>query len=66
MLSPEEIKRRLKDSNLSAVAKNADVKYTMLSNFMRGTDPKFYLVEKLSDYLTKKENGEVCSSERSK
>ena len=59
MLAPNEIRRKLKDSNFAAVAKNSGVNYHTLYKFMRGSDARISVVERLSVYLTKKESGEV-------
>jgi len=59
MHTPEEIRRKLKDSNFTAVAKNAGINYHTLYKFMKGSDARFSIVEKLSNYLIKKESGEV-------
>ena len=62
MLSVEEIRRRLKDSNLTAVAKSSGVNYHTLYKFMvKNIDPRHSTVTQLSAYLMSlegKENGE--------
>ena len=58
MFAPEEIRRRLKDSNYRAVSKNSGVSYHVICRFMRGSDERFSVIEKLSDYLTSKESQE--------
>ncbi len=57
MLKPAEIKKRLQDSNLRAVARNADVPYMALYLFVteQVEEPKYSLIKKLSDYLTEGE-----------
>lgn len=61
MLSIEEIRRRLKDSNLTAVAKSSGVNYHVLYKFMvKNIDPRHSTVTMLSAYLMSleaKENG---------
>lgn len=57
MFAPEEIRRRLKDSNYRAVSKNSGVGYHVICRFMHGADEKFSVIEKLSAYLENKENG---------
>ena len=52
MLSIEEIKRRLKDSNLTSVAKSSGVNYHTLYKFMvKNIDPRHSTVTLLSAYL---------------
>lgn len=53
MLKIEEIIKRLKDRNLSVVARHAGVSYTSLWQLANGLQkqPKYHVVEKLSDYL---------------
>jgi len=52
MLSIEEIKHRLKDSNLTAVAKSSGVNYHVLYKFMvKNIDPRYSTVTLLSAYL---------------
>ncbi len=59
MLSVEEIKRRLKDSNYTAVAKSSNVNYHTLYKFMKGEgDPKHSTVTLLSAYLMSLEGKE--------
>jgi hypothetical protein len=61
MLSIEEIKHRLKDSNLTSVAKSSGVNYHTLYKFMvKNIDPRHSTVTLLSAYLMSldgKENG---------
>lgn len=54
MLTPDEIRIKLKDMNLKAVARNANVKYTTLHGFWHGRDCQVSFVQKLSEYLEKK------------
>lgn len=52
MLSVEEIRKRLKDSNFTAVAKNSGVNYHVLYKFMKNDgDPRHSTVTLLSAYL---------------
>lgn len=53
MLKLEEIVKRLKDRKLSAVAEATGVGYTSLWQIANGIQkqPKYKIVEKLSDYL---------------
>lgn len=51
MLSIEEIRNKLKDSNFTAVAKSSGVNYHVLYKFMRGNDPRHSTVTMLSAYL---------------
>jgi DNA-binding phage protein len=52
MLRADEIRRRLRDRNLSAVAREAKVSRPVLYQIMReDTDPRYSTVERLSDYL---------------
>ena len=53
MLRIEEIVKRLKDRNLTTVAERAGVSYTSLWQIANGLQkqPKYKIVEKLSDYL---------------
>jgi len=55
MYSPDEIRKRLKDSNFKAVSTNSKVNYHTLYKFMRGSDTRISVVEKLSAYLENKE-----------
>lgn len=57
MLKIEEIIKRLKDRNLSVVARHAGVSYTSLWQLANGLQkqPKYHVVEKLSDYLEENE-----------
>lgn len=62
MFEIEEIRRRLKDSNLAAVAKSSGVSYRILYKFMNwpNNDPRHSTVMLLSAYLISlegKENG---------
>ena len=62
MFEIEEIRRRLKDSNLTAVAKSSRVSYRILYRFMNDQkdDPRYSTVTQLSAYLMSlegKENG---------
>jgi len=53
MLKLEEIVKRLQDRKLSAVAEATGVSYTSLWQIANGIQkqPKYKVVEKLSDYL---------------
>lgn len=52
ILSLDAIRYKLRDRNLTAVAKNANVSRPVLYQIINNeTDPKFSTVEKLSDYL---------------
>jgi len=52
MLTTEEIRHRLKDSNLTAVAKSSGVNYHVLYKFMvKKIDPRYSTVTLLSAYL---------------
>jgi len=55
-MTPQEIKNKLKDCNLTAVSKNSGVSYRVLYRFVNGSDAKYSTIEKLSTYLEKKEN----------
>jgi len=54
VLKPDEIRNKLRDSNLTAVSRNSGVSYKVLYKFMQGADPKFSTIEKLSHYLEAK------------
>lgn len=54
MITPEEIRRQLKDCNITAVSKSSGVSYKVLYNFINGADPKFSVMEKLAKYLESK------------
>lgn len=56
MLPPEEIKIRLKDMNLKAVARNSGLAYNTVYNFSRGKDCRGSVLEKLSNYFENKQN----------
>ena len=60
MFEIEEIRRRLKDSNLAAVAKSSGVSYRVLYKFMKWkyNDPKHSTVTLLSAYLMSLEGKE--------
>jgi len=58
MLTPEEVKARLKDMNLKAVSRNAGVGYMSIYNLIKGKDSRVSVVQRLSDYLEKRENGQ--------
>jgi len=59
MLTMEEIRKRLKDSNFTAVAKSSGVNYHVLYKFMRGEgDPRHSTVTLLSAYLMSLEGKE--------
>ena len=56
MLDIDEIKSRLKDRNLSEVARRTGVSYGTLYNFTRDVkSPLYSTVKALSDYLEKGE-----------
>lgn len=57
-LSAEEIRKRLKDSNFTAVAKNSGLNYHTLYKFMKGEDPRHSTVTLLSAYLNSLEGKE--------
>jgi len=60
MFEIEEIRRRLKDSNLAAVAKSSGVSYRILYKFMnwQNNDPRHSTVTQLSAYLMSLEGKE--------
>lgn len=60
MFEIEEIRRRLKDSKLTAVAKSSGVSYRILYKFMNwpNNDPKHSTVTLLSSYLMSLEGKE--------
>ena len=59
MLTPEQVRVKLKESNLTAVSKAAGVHSNSLYRFMScGTRPSYALIAKLSDYIEQKEKGE--------
>jgi predicted transcriptional regulator len=51
MLTLEQIKQKLEDANLKRVAEKAGVHYNSLYGLMRGRNPSYDTVKKLSDYL---------------
>jgi hypothetical protein len=54
MLHPEEIKKKLQDRNLSAVARKTNISYYRLYNWYNSedaTEGPYYLIEALSQYL---------------
>lgn len=52
ILSLDAIRYKLRDRNLTAVSKNANVSRPVLYQIINNeTDPKFSTVERLSDYL---------------
>jgi len=55
MLRLNEVRQRLKDRNLKEVARQIDVPYDTVRRIAIGkfTNPSYFAVEKLSDYLTK-------------
>ncbi len=57
MLRIEEIVKRLKDRNLTTVARHAGVSYQSLWQIANGLQkqPKYKVVEALSDYLENNE-----------
>lgn len=55
MLTLDEIKTKLTEANLQAVAKAADVHPNTLYKLMNGARPSYDTVKKLSDYLEGKE-----------
>ncbi len=64
MFEIEEIRRRLKDSNLAAVAKSSGVSYRILYKFMNDpkNDPRHSTVTLLSAYLMSLEGKENVKS----
>lgn len=58
MLTLEEVRRRLKDANIKKVCKNSGVSYGAIARLIRGADPQYSTVERLSDYLEDKNNNE--------
>lgn len=58
MFTAEEIRKRLKDSNFTAVAKNSGVNYHVLYKFMRCEDPRHSTITTLSAYLMNLETKE--------
>lgn len=55
MLSPEEIKIKLTDMNLKAVARSSGLAYNTVYNFSRGKDCRGSVIEKLSNYFESKQ-----------
>ena len=55
MFTPEEIREKLKDRNLTTVSRKAGVTYAEIHNLYTGrsTKPYYQVVKKLSDYLEK-------------
>ena len=53
MLTPEEIREKLKDRNLTKVAEGSFLSYGQVYGFASGTvlHPTYETVKKLSDYL---------------
>lgn len=51
MLTPDEIRIKLKDMNLKAVSRGCNVPYNTLYNFSNGKDSRVSVVQKISDYL---------------
>ena len=59
MLTPEQVREKLAESNLMAVSKAAGVHSNSLYRFMScGTRPSYELIVKLTDYIEQKEKGE--------
>lgn len=56
MLSPEEIKIKLTDMNLKAIARKTGLHYNTVYNFSRGKDCRGSVIEKLSNYFENKQN----------
>ena len=55
MLTPDEIRTRLSDRNIRAVAVGAGLHPNTVYAFVRGdTEPTYETVKRLSDYLTDK------------
>lgn len=55
MLTPEQIKQGLSESNLRAVSEAAGINYMTLYRFIKsGARPSYETVKKLSDYLESK------------
>lgn len=55
MLTPKQIKDRLKLMNLKAVSRNSGIDYRHIYTFLMSDDPKFSIVKKLSDYLERQQ-----------
>lgn len=55
MLTPRQIKDRLKLMNLKAVSRNSGIDYRHIYTFLMSDDPKFSIVKKLSDYLERQQ-----------
>ena len=54
MLTLDEVRERLKDRNLMAVANSAGVHYNALYRLMKGgSNPSYKTVQKLIEYLQK-------------
>jgi DNA-binding phage protein len=51
MMTPDDVRRALKDHNLSAVAKATGVSTDTLYRFMAGGTPSVRTLEKLTAYL---------------
>jgi DNA-binding phage protein len=59
MLTLEQVRQKLAESNLMAVSKAAGVHSNSVYRFMScGTRPSYELIVKLSDYIEQKEKGE--------
>lgn len=58
MLTLDQIRERLEDSNLKAVSEKAGVHYNAVYRFMNGqSNPSYETVRKICDYL----EGKSCS-----
>lgn len=55
MLSREELKAKLEDMNLKAVARSSGLSYNTVYNFSRGKDCRVSVIEKLSNYFEAKQ-----------
>jgi len=51
MLKLKEIKERLSDMNIRAISKKSNIPHWKIYQALKSTDPKYSIVEKLSDYL---------------
>lgn len=54
MLTIEEIRVALRDSNLMKVSHSSGVSYGALNRLMKGADPMYSTYKKLNDYLESK------------
>ena len=58
MLKLNEIKERMKIVNVSQLARELGVKRDAVYHLFRAKRPNYYVVEKISDYLTGEGKGE--------